>query len=185
MKQCYCCGEVKPLEEFSRNRTKPDGRQAKCRSCHAIYIREHYRKNKQYYMENTARTKKRRKAEVVSYIQHYLESHPCVDCGECDPIVLEFDHVRGQKSGNVSTLVHHDNLSLTRVMAEIEKCDVRCANCHRRRTASQLAWSLSARQVELEERRLLARKRAVAVGFLVEHGEFTEMASGSHKDEPQ
>jgi hypothetical protein len=57
----------------------------------------------------------------------------CVDCGyDEDPVALDFDHVRGEKSftiGKASTAV-----SLDRLLDEVDKCDVRCANCHRIRT---------------------------------------------------
>lgn len=63
----------------------------------------------------------------------YKESHGCADCGQFFPhFVMEFDHCRGPKAGNVSTLAH--SWGLTRLMAEIEKCDLVCANCHRFRT---------------------------------------------------
>jgi hypothetical protein len=68
----------------------------------------------------------------------YLLSHPCVDCGESDPIVLEFDHINGNKIANVSSIKNTKNWD--QVLAEIAKCEVRCANCHRRRTASQFLW---------------------------------------------
>ena len=63
----------------------------------------------------------------------YLLEHPCVDCGETDPVVLDFDHLR-DKTKNVSALLKS---TWTRILREIEKCDVVCANCHRRRTASR------------------------------------------------
>ncbi len=62
-------------------------------------------------------------------------SRPCVDCGEPDPIVLEFDHVRGEKRADVDSLITV-GCSRALLLAEIAKCDVRCANCHRRRTAA-------------------------------------------------
>lgn len=67
----------------------------------------------------------------------YLLKHPCVDCGETDPVVLEFDHVRGLKKYFVSTLIRKGYPILT-IKREIMKCDVRCANCHRRVTAERL-----------------------------------------------
>jgi 5-methylcytosine-specific restriction endonuclease McrA len=56
-----------------------------------------------------------------------------VDCGEEDIVVLEFDHLR-DKQRNVSTLIG-GGWEWTRILEEIERCEVVCANCHRRRTA--------------------------------------------------
>ena len=64
----------------------------------------------------------------------YLSSHPCVDCGETDHRVLDFDHRdRTTKHANVSYLLC--SAGFERLKAEVAKCDVRCANCHRRKTA--------------------------------------------------
>jgi hypothetical protein len=62
-----------------------------------------------------------------------------VDCGERDPIVLEFDHVRGSKTGNVTRMMYN-KVSVEKLKAEIAKCDVRCANCHRRKTTERGGW---------------------------------------------
>jgi L-lysine 2,3-aminomutase len=70
----------------------------------------------------------------------YLSKHPCVDCGESNPVVLEFDHVRGQKLSTVSKL-KNSNTRWRKLLIEIEKCDVRCVNCHRRRTFEQFNYS--------------------------------------------
>lgn len=69
-------------------------------------------------------------------VHEYLLSHPCVDCGEPDPVVLEFDHVRGDKKANVKRMLA-GTYSLDSVFTEIAKCEVRCANCHRRITAKR------------------------------------------------
>lgn len=74
----------------------------------------------------------KRKQVKAKYVSDYLLSHPCVDCGEADVIVLDFDHVREKKDCDVNALVYGWS-SLARLMREIAKCDVRCANCHRRR----------------------------------------------------
>ena len=66
----------------------------------------------------------------------YLREHPCVDCSEADPVVLDFDHVRGVKKMNVKRMLA-GTYSLKRVFDEIAKCEVRCANCHRRVTAAR------------------------------------------------
>lgn len=79
------------------------------------------------------------------FLWNYLQSHPCVDCGESDPVVLEFDHVRGEKLYSISSAVSMA-LSVEAIQAEIEKCEVRCANDHRRVTASRANWFRSERQ---------------------------------------
>ena len=55
----------------------------------------------------------------------------CVDCGEKDHIVLEFDHVRGEKVGSIANMAA--SYSISSLKKEMRKCEVRCANCHRRR----------------------------------------------------
>lgn len=72
-------------------------------------------------------------------LKEYLSSHPCVDCHEPDPVVLDFDHVSGVKKGHVPSMCS-EGMSWNTISAEIEKCEVRCANCHRRRTAIQFGW---------------------------------------------
>ena len=67
-----------------------------------------------------------------TYILKYLQDHPCVDCGERDTVVLEFDHVSGEKKWIVARMVGHD---IKTIELEIEKCEVRCANCHAIATA--------------------------------------------------
>lgn len=60
----------------------------------------------------------------------------CVDCGELDPVVLEFDHVYGKKRTEVSQM-GVKAASLTDLIREVNKCEVRCANCHARATAKR------------------------------------------------
>ena len=60
----------------------------------------------------------------------YLKTHPCIDCGNSDIRVLEFDHVRGDKLGNISHAVHRV-WKTEKLLNEISKCEIRCCNCHR------------------------------------------------------
>jgi hypothetical protein len=70
----------------------------------------------------------------------YLKDKSCSDCGETDPIVLEFDHDDPKlKSFQISQAVNN-SVSTENIMKEIMKCTIRCANCHRRRTAKQFKW---------------------------------------------
>lgn len=79
---------------------------------------------------------RKRRDLAAQKVFEYLQAHPCVDCGEHDPVVLEFDHVRGEKKQDIAMMINN-GASWERLLTEIEKCDVRCANDHRRRTASQ------------------------------------------------
>jgi hypothetical protein len=69
---------------------------------------------------------------LKEYIAEYKSTHWCVVCGERDPVVLQFDHVRGVKEGNVADMVRR-SVGLQRLKNEIDKCDVLCANDHFRR----------------------------------------------------
>ena len=64
----------------------------------------------------------------------YLSTHPCVDCGETDIVVLEFDHLgKDKKLDDVAHMIPR-GYSLDKIKKEIAKCEVVCCNCHRRRT---------------------------------------------------
>jgi hypothetical protein len=103
-----------------------------CRPCRAVYKREHYLANKARYVANAADSKRRLRLARTRWLLEYFKTHPCSDCGEVDPVVLEFDHLR-DKAFDVAPALPYRNWSS--ILAEIEKCDVVCANCHRRRTA--------------------------------------------------
>lgn len=78
------------------------------------------------------------KKENQTRLLKYLSENPCVDCGEPDPVVLHFDHRDPEaKEYNVSKMI---GSPWERILEEIGKCDVRCANCHVRRTAKQFGW---------------------------------------------
>jgi formate-dependent nitrite reductase cytochrome c552 subunit len=63
-----------------------------------------------------------------------LRSVPCLDCGgSFEWCVMEFDHRDpATKAEAVTRMV--GLASVERILAEVAKCDVVCANCHRMRT---------------------------------------------------
>ena len=135
MKRCGKCGKKKPFSDFNRFIRAKDGLQPYCRVCARAYYQA---RNTEIRALIQAR-KRQLRTELLLFVRAYLLEHPCTDCGERDPVVLEFDHVRGVKAGNVSTMMR-EPVTLKRLQEEIAKCDVRCANCHRRRTARTLGW---------------------------------------------
>ena len=102
--------------------------------------KQHYQDNKEAYKERNKRNKRIRTAENKAYRNNYLKTHPCVDCGEGNPVVLEFDHVRGVKKQELSRM-WTTGYSLETIKKEIEKCEVRCRNCHAIKTAKQQGWN--------------------------------------------
>ena len=65
------------------------------------------------------------------YVDNYLLTHPCIQCGETDRMVLEFDHrLPNKKSFAIKASIQR-NVSFARLKQEIEKCDVRCVKCHK------------------------------------------------------
>jgi hypothetical protein len=122
---------MKPLDEFAWRRKERGQRDNYCRPCRSAYKHEHYSRNRQRYIDAAGRRTGQIVAERTAYLVSYLREHPCVDCGEDDPLVLEFDHLRDKRFG-ISEGIR--NRSWEDVLAEIAKCEVVCANCHRRRT---------------------------------------------------
>lgn len=138
MKQCGRCKLEKPLEEFNFKRKALGTRQKSCKSCTRLELRQHYSQNKTYYIKKARKRNIQNKQIVKKFIWEYLIVHPCVDCGEPDPIVLDFDH-QGDKIDSVSGMMRN-YFSLETIQKEIKKCEVRCANCHRRKTAKEFGW---------------------------------------------
>ena len=79
------------------------------------------------------------RSELKRRLGEYLSKHPCVDCGEQDVVVPDFDHIKGNKVLGISQMVR-SYYSWPRILCEINKCDVRCSNCHRKKTAKQFGW---------------------------------------------
>ena len=81
---------------------------------------------------------RRRYKERRDYIIGYKAEHGCADCEEDDPIVLQFDHVTGEKSFTIAHVISMYGMYPDSILKqEIEKCEVVCANCHTRRTHSR------------------------------------------------
>tara|TARA_R110001592_G_scaffold328242_2_gene609693 strand:+ start:259 stop:678 length:420 start_codon:yes stop_codon:yes gene_type:complete len=92
--------------------------------------KRHYEANKSEIKARTAVRNKKQRLKNRKYVAFIKELSECVDCGEGNPIVLEFDHVRGKKKMCVSDM-RNQSYSIKTIQKEIDKCDIRCANCHR------------------------------------------------------
>lgn len=146
MKMCTRCNQDKDIEFFSKRSKSKDGLANWCKPCFAEYERDRYQNG-----DNVR--KLRNKAAIISkrqsYIWKILVESKCKVCGESDPLVLEFDHRDpATKAYNVAEML---NLSESKIQSEIDKCDILCANCHRRRTIQQFGfWRSNATLAETD-----------------------------------
>lgn len=138
MKYCKRCKIEKPVSEFNFKSKKFNRLQVYCKDCQAIYNKNHYLNNAVAYKDRAFKRNDKIRNEYTQKILGFLLKNPCVDCGEADPIVLDFDHTDpALKISSVSQMVL-DAYSWEKIEEEINKCKIRCANCHRRRTAKQI-----------------------------------------------
>jgi hypothetical protein len=90
--------------------------------------------------ENLYKAQKKHRLKVRSLLFEYLSTKKCFDCGENDPIVLDFDHKDPRNKFKPISLMLSGHYSWDSVLKEIKKCEIRCANCHRRKTYLQFKF---------------------------------------------
>ncbi len=136
MRTCARCHVAKPVDEFPIKNASRGTRRSYCRPCCREYGKEHYRRNVSAYVQRVRARESIDRTRNRQFVADYLAAHPCVDCGESDIVVLEFDHRDpASKAQEVGRLIRISTVAI--VEREIAKCDVRCGNCHRLRTARQ------------------------------------------------
>lgn len=95
---------------------------------HAANTRRWRRKNPDKNWANVMRAANRVRVAIID-----AKDSPCVDCDVQYPsYVMDFDHVRGEKLFDIGHSAINRGLKAT--LAEIAKCEVVCANCHRERS---------------------------------------------------
>lgn len=118
--------EIKKCSRCKVNERSAYGRY--CKKCHSIYHREWRKKNKGYH-----RKFYESKKTLVSKVILEAKNKPCSDCKNIFPFyVMDFDHI-SDKSFNIGN-ARYKQVSHEKLLEEIAKCEVVCANCHRQRT---------------------------------------------------
>ena len=106
-----------------------------CKPCGALKKKESYYRNRQGYLDRA----KKARINKRQWLYNYFLEHPCEQCGESRPECLDFDHIDpSTKEYNISK--YRDSLSWEKLLTEIAKCRILCANCHRVHTAKQMGW---------------------------------------------
>lgn len=135
MKICTKCRVEKEEDLFYKKR---NGLQPYCKDCSNQISKDHYKNNKSYYKDKAKVNDKNRISRIRKFINDYKSKLMCVDCGESNPIVLEFDHVTGKKAFDIGAASRY---GIARIEKELEKCVTRCANCHRIKTFKERGWA--------------------------------------------
>lgn len=134
MKTCPVCLETN-LSLFGPNKAKRDGLQTHCRKCKKISQDKWYAENKDKHIKNVSIRRKQIVLESYTQSYLYLKEHPCIECGETDLYLLQYDHNQGLKNQNISDLIAN-GIKWETILKEIELCQVLCIRCHRKKTAS-------------------------------------------------
>ena len=109
-----------------------------CKEHRREYVKQHYRENKDKYIAKAVKSNKAYGERNRQWLIGYLRTKEWVDCGNTDIEVLQFDHrVREEKTKMVYKFLHSN---LARLQEEVAKCDIRCANCHMKRSRRQMGW---------------------------------------------
>jgi hypothetical protein len=115
---------MKPLHDFSINNTRKDGRSETCLACKRAYNKTHYSNNKKYYVGKAKKARDKLKSLV------WERKLKCSRCPQDHPATLHFHHKDASKKEFTIAYAVSKGWSRRRVLAEIEKCEVMCANCH-------------------------------------------------------
>jgi hypothetical protein len=147
-KKCSKCQTVLDISNFNIKGKNADGSikyQTYCKKCNKERSKQYYAENREKHKKETRKRTNIRIKQVQDNLISYFLSHPCIDCGEADIRVLEFDHLKN-KEANISEVIR--DWSWKRILNEIDKCEIVCSNCHiiRARTRNNdfryKAWKL-------------------------------------------
>lgn len=145
MKICTQCQVSKSVDSFYH---RADGRVVpQCKECSKKKARDWQKSNPSATKQSRVIAYEKARLRNRDYVFEYLQSHPCVDCGETDFRVLEFDHAGDDKFAGVGFLSQR-SYSLETIKTEIAKCEVRCCNCHRRMTLARAGCEWGSRYVD-------------------------------------
>lgn len=138
-KKCTKCQETKALTEFYYRKNR-NVYEAQCKVCCAASTRRYYGENPTGYRDKSKTRMAGYKAENRIKVADFLIKNPCVACGEKDIRVLQFDHRDPSKKRYAVGTMMSCGFTWSHIEAEIAKCDVRCANCHIKKTSVQMCY---------------------------------------------
>lgn len=149
MKQCNRCKQTLALDMYnSKGKNKI---QSYCKPCAREYARENYHKNREANADKQRLSKKARMDAIRVDVRKLKEDTPCLDCGVRYPYYcMDFDHVNGKKVTHISEMIRNA-AARWKIFSEITKCEIVCANCHRKRTHRRAEALYKLEQYEQQE----------------------------------
>ena len=145
LKRCTGCGECKPVDEFARNRVKPDGRQNQCKACNAAYRDKHREELRQYASEYHANNRDRVLEEMRDrYVRdrlhrlarankhHVMHRDRILAARRAKPdiVIAQYHRRKARKLNNGGTFTPAD-LAAIRAAQTDAKGRLICAWCHK------------------------------------------------------
>lgn len=129
-KHCNKCNTTKEVSEFGKNAAKPDGLQSQCKTCRKVTNNDHY-KNSAQRRERIKENRKNFSEQSTAYVESLKKAASCPICGESSPYALDFHHKHSEKK---EFLISKGKTAygLNKLILEINKCIIVCANCHRK-----------------------------------------------------
>lgn len=127
MKKCSTCGEVKNITEFNKNKSTKDGLQKQCKSCRKTQQKKYYSSHK----SDVIKRAKEHRSHTMAKWNKFKSKLECQVCGENHPPCLEFHHLDpSEKDFEISQKCR--DMTFEKILKEVEKCAILCANCHRK-----------------------------------------------------
>lgn len=102
------------------------------RAYHTIYMRKWRAENRDHAHQTWSELRKSKKA----WLDAYKRKQSCAKCGESDVVCLDFHH-RDPNEKHFNIAVAIARASIERLQNEVAKCDILCANCHRKLHAAE------------------------------------------------
>jgi hypothetical protein len=138
MKICKNCSVKKDFSLFRKLARNVDGYDSDCKECRRIKDKNTYYNNLNKSRKDAIKYKNKTRDNIRDLVYKYLLNKECLDCGISNPVLLEFDH-KVNKKFTIGNMLK-DGVSKETLFFEIEKCDIRCCNCHRLKTAKDFKY---------------------------------------------
>jgi len=123
-KKCGGCEEVKLIAQFNIKGKYKNGNvryQSFCKLCNSAASKIYYASNREKHIKDIGKRKQKYIERNRLYVYNFLLEHPCIDCRDPRPYVLDFDHVTDDKHSNISKMIGRP-VSLKKLKEEIKKC---------------------------------------------------------------